>query len=236
MLGDDGRPLSPFSPGQPLAVRRRLEGLALGGDGRLLAVTAGLATFVFGLLAAAMVNLYLIATNDPVVHQLPTVISYKSAIFGDGLVLPIVNMAAASYVAKQRGQIGKHMVLFALLLGAALTAYVHVMQATNDLVNWSMPMPWHWNGLGAMHALYMFAVVSWLWLFLFVVVKVAQRPTSIPREAGVVLAGVLVFLFLLRLDYRSAELHWVPPAEEAYGARAGSAIASSLEAIGITAR
>ena len=203
---------------------------------RLLVIAAGLATFVFGLLAGTLLNLYLVATNDPVVHQLRTVTSYQSAIFGDGLVLPVVNMAATSYLTRRRGQVGKRTALVALMLGAALTGYVHVMQAANELVNWSMPTPWHWNGVGLLHALYMFAVVSWLWLFVLALLGGAKRPTAMPREAGIVLAGVLFFLYLLRQDYGSAELHWLPPAAESYGERASSAVASSLEAIGVTAR
>jgi hypothetical protein len=78
--------------------------------------------------------------------------------------------------------------------------------------------------------------VSWLWLFLLVVIKVAKRPTAIPREARIALVGVLLFLFLLRLDYLPAELRWLPSSESAYRERAGLAIAHSLEAIGVAPR
>jgi len=201
-----------------------------------IVVGVGLATLVFGLLAGALLNLLLVARGDPVVHELRTTLSYRSAIFGDGLVLPVVNMAATSYLARHRRAFGWMLILMAFVLGAAITGYFHVMQATNDLVNWSMPMPWHWNSIGVMHGLYMFAVVSWLWLFLLVVIRVAERPTAVPREAAIVFAGVLLFLFLLRLDYRSAELQLVPPVEVHYPERATSAIAASLEAIGVAPR
>lgn len=241
MLDEEARPLLRTMRGVGLewpgtTLRRWAERYPTEDDGRLLVLLAGLATLFFGLLASALLNLYLVAANDPVVHELRTVLSYRSALLGDGLVLPIVNMAATSYLVKQRRRIGKRMALAALTLGAALTAYVHVVQAANELVNWSMPTPWHWNGVGALHAVYMFAVVSWLWLFLLVVIRVLDRPTAIPREARVVLAGVLVFLFLLRLDYVSAELRWLPAIESGYRERASSAIAASLEAIGVATR
>jgi hypothetical protein len=196
--------------GWQVDVRREDEDRPSEDDARLLVLGAGAATLVFGLLVGALVNMYLVAADDPMVHQLRTTLSYRSAIFGDGLLLPIVNMAAMSYLVRQRRLIRRRTVLAAVLLGAALTAYVHVMQAANELVNWAMPTPWHWNAVGGLHALYMFVVVSWILLFLLVVLKVVDRPGAIPREAAIVLVGVVLFLFLLRLDYRSVELQWMP--------------------------
>lgn len=241
MLDEDARPLLRHPPTFSrewwrCLLTREVDRLARDQDARRLVLAVGVATLFFGFLASLLVNLYLVAANDPVVHELRTVLSFKSAILGDGFVLPLVNMAATSYLVKRRRDAGKGTIVTALLLGAAVTVYVHVVQAANELVNWSMPTPWHWNGLGLLHAAYMFAVVSLLWLFLLVVINVAERPTAILREARVVLAGVFLFLFLLRLDYVSAELSWLPSVESAYRERAGSAIAASLEAIGIGPR
>jgi len=203
---------------------------------RILVIGAGIATLVFGLLIGALLNLYLVATGDPMVQQTRTILSYRSAILGDGLVLPVVNMAATSYLARQRRHLGKNLVLAALLLGAALTLYVHGMQAASELVNWGMPTPWHWNGVGLLHAVYMLTVVSWLLLFLLVVVKVADRPTAVPREAGIVLVGVAVFLFLLRLDYRSSELQWMPSVTTIRAELTELRRGSPFEAIGVAPR
>ena len=241
ILDEEARPLlrhePAFGPGSwYVALGRSAARLTVEEDARLLVLAAGLATLFFGFLASALLNLYLVAVNDPIVSELRTVLSYRSAILGDGLVLPLVNMTATSYLLRQRRHVGARMVLAALMLGAGLTTYVHVMQAANDLVNWSMPTPWHWNGIGAMHALYMFSVVSLLWLFLLVVIKVGERPSAIPREARMVLAGIVVFFFLLRWDYVSVELRWLPPVEPSYSERASSAIAATLEAIGVAPR
>ncbi len=241
MLDEEARPLPRHSSSFRVApwrglLARRSDYLNAEQDARPVVLAVGVATLFFGFLASLLVNLYLVATNDPVVHELRTVLSFKSAILGDGFVLPLLNMAAASYLFKHRQGASRSRVVAALLLGGVVTAYVHIVQAANELVNWSMPTPWHWNGLGLLHAAYMFAVVSLLWLFLLVVIKVADRPTTFLREARVVLAGVLLFLFLLRLDYVSTELSWLPSGESAYRERAGSAIAASLEAIGIGPR
>ena len=190
-------------------VRSRAPRLVLRADARYLVTGVGLATLVFGLLASVLLNLYLVAVDDPVVHQLRTVLSYRSAILGDGILLPVVNMAAASFLTRERQHLARTCVLPALLLGAVFTAYVHGMQAANQLVNWAMPIPWHWNAIGLWHALYMWAVTSWLVLFFFVVLKVTGRATDIPREARIVFGGVLTFLLVLHLDYPSVGL-WLP--------------------------
>lgn len=180
------------------------------GDARYLIIAVGLATFVFGLLVGALVNLYFLAVHDPLVYELRATVTYRSAIVGDGLLLPLVNMAAAHFLLRERRHVGRGAVVAAVLLGAAITAYLHIMQAVNQLVNWSMPTPWHWNGIGVMHGLYMLAVTSWLVLFVLVVLKFVRRASAVPMEAGIVLFGVLVFLVLLRLDYLSADLQWMP--------------------------
>ena len=217
-------------------VRNSFHRMGADRGGLLLIGAVGVATLVLGLGAGALLNLYLVATNDPLVHELRTVLSFKSAILGDGLVLPLVNMLATAYILKHRQRVSRYLVFAAVTFGSVVTAYVHVIQATNDLVNWSMPTAWHWNGVGLLHAVYMLAVVSLLWLFLLVVIKVAERPTAVPREASLVVAGVIFFLFLLRTDYLSAQLNWLPTLQGGYRERASLAIAASLEAIGVATR
>ncbi len=62
----------------------------------------GLATFFFGFGAGALYNLYLIQVNDPLVTQFRASLSYKSAIFGDGILLPIINMVMVSFLLKHQ--------------------------------------------------------------------------------------------------------------------------------------
>ena len=189
-----------------------------------LIIAVGLATCFFGFLAGALANMYLIATHHPLVFQFRTTLSYRSAVFGDGLVLPLVNMAAASFLARERHHVRRLHVVVAGLIGMTITAYFHIVQAENQLVNWSMPAPWQWNALGAWHAGYMLAVTSLLALFLLVLVTVARAdttrrgPTSpatamavLPLEVAIVTLGLLAFLVLLHLDYRASVLEWVSP-------------------------
>lgn len=164
-------------------------------------LAVGVATYVCGFFVPALLNLYLVAIAHPLVETLRATLSYQSAIVGDGLVLPVVNMVAAATIAKQRSQLGRGTILSALLMGAAIMAVFHVNQAVHGIVNWAMPSPWRWNALGFGHALYMLSVTSWLSLFLVVVLRTVYRERALPAGAAIVLLGVAVFFVLLRLDY-----------------------------------
>jgi hypothetical protein len=179
---------------------------------RPLVGAVGFATCFFGFLASAALSLYLAANGHPLAHDFRTVLGYKSAILGDGLILPIANMAVATFLITRRRFVNRAFVLVALLFGIAITGCVHVFQATYELVNWSMPAPWHWNMIGLWHAVYMESVISWLALFILVVAKTVRQTDEIPREARLVLLCVLLFLSLLFLDYRSMDFGWLPSA------------------------
>ena len=193
----------------PVAVG--IEWVGAQASSRPFVLAVGMATFTGGFFAAALLNVYLLAIHHPLVEQFRSSLTYGSAIVGDGLVLPVVNMIAASYIIREREQATPGSVRLALLLGVAVTAAFHVDQAVHGIVNWAMPTPWHWNILGAWHAFYMLAVTSWLWLFLVVVIKTTRRDRSVPHAAPVVLLGVLIFFGLLRLDYVSLDLRMLLP-------------------------
>lgn len=166
----------------------------------------GLATFFFGFFAGAVLNLYLIAINNPLVLQFRSALSYKSAIFGDGILLPIVNMVAASFLLKNWDYATKRIVQLAMVCGAAVTAWFHINQAMQGVINWAMPAPWQWNILGLWHGIYMFAVASLLSLFYLVVLGVVKEEREVSKEAFWVTVGIIAFFILLRLDYISINL------------------------------
>lgn len=166
----------------------------------------GFATFFFGFAAGAILNLYLLAINDPLVEQFRSALSYKSAIFGDGILLPVINMIATAFILRNREFVGKKILRLALFLGITITAYFHITQAIGGIVNWAMPKPWHWNALGVWHAIYMFLVASLICLFYLVVAKTITREKDIPTEVILVTLGVALFFLLLRLDYIAISL------------------------------
>jgi hypothetical protein len=172
-------------------------------------VAVGLGTAIFGVLVAIVLNLYLLAQGDPLVLYQRTVLSYRSALLGDGILLPIANMAAASFLVRKRSEVTRHTLLVALVFSICLTGCVHAYQATHELVNWSMPVPWHWNAIGVWHAAYMAAVATWLALFVLVLVKTAGQTAEAIKTARVVALCVLFFLLLVALDYRSFDPGWI---------------------------
>ncbi len=171
---------------------------------RLIVLGVGVATFFFGFAAGALLNMYLILTGSPLFASLRTTLSYKSAIFGDGILLPVINMIAASFLLKHADLIRKKTIRKALFFGVCVTVYFHITQAMGGIVNWAMPKPWHWNILGVWHGVYMFFVASLLSLFYLVMVKKFKKEKHIghiAKEFFIVSVGLVIFFVLLRLDY-----------------------------------
>lgn len=171
----------------------------------------GAATFFFGFFAGALLNVYLIAVHSPLVTEFRASLNYKSAIFGDGIILPIVNMIVAYYLLQHKSFIKKRILNSAFLSGAIITVYFHVNQAVHGLVNWTMPQPWQWNILGVWHALYMFSVASLLSLFYLVILKQLSYTKRLPMHFFIVTAGVILFFILLHLDYVTVSLRDLLP-------------------------
>ncbi len=171
-----------------------------------IVIGVGLATFFFGFGAGVILNLYLLAIKSTLVLSLRSSLTFKSAIFGDGMLLPIVNMIVASFLLKNRDLVGKKSIRLAMVLGAGITLYFHINQAVFGLVNWAMPSPWHWNFIGLWHAVYMFSVASFLSLFYLVVIRFTTKEKELPRQVLLVTFGLIIFFILLRLDYVSIDL------------------------------
>ncbi len=164
-------------------------------------ITTGLATFFFGFGVAAILNIYLISVNSPLVTKLRSSLSFKSSIYGDGILLPIVNMVMVAFLYKKKEFVNKKTLRLAFVGGLLITAYFHISQAIQGLVNWSMPTPWHWNFLGLWHALYMFFVTSLIILFYTVALLSFRNQRKIDWQVYFVTLGIGFFLLLLKFDY-----------------------------------
>lgn len=164
-------------------------------------LSVGFATFFFGFALGALLNLYLLLTHSQLFVGLRTALTFKSTIFGDGIILPIITMIASSYLLRNLVFITRKVIRGAMFLGILATLYFHAMQGLLGLVNWSMPTPWHWNAIGALHAFYMLSVATFLSLFYLVALKVIRRERSVPKQVLIVSIGIIIFLILLRLDY-----------------------------------
>lgn len=166
----------------------------------------GLSTFVLGFFVGALLNYYLILIHSPFIAQFRASLSYQSSIFGDGVILPIVNMFVAYFILENKEFLRRKVLMSAAFFGVLITLYFNVSQAMRGLVNWAMPAPWKWNELGAFHAGYMFLATTLLSLFYLILIKYVRRNKTIPKEAFIVTLGIIIFLILLRLDYVAVDL------------------------------
>lgn len=167
----------------------------------------GLATFFFGFGAAAILNTYLFMVRSPLVLNFRSSLNFVSSIFGDGIILPVVNMLAVSFIIKNRELMNKLILSLGFIGGIIITSYFHLVQALNGLVNWAMPEPWHWNLLGVWHAIYMFLVASFLSLYFLVLIKALISRKKVSKTALFAIGGIIIFFILLKLDYIEVNLN-----------------------------
>ena len=170
-------------------------------NSKILITLTGLATFFFGFGAGAILNYYLISINSPLVKTLRATLTYRSAIIGDGFILPIINMVIVSFLLKNKTTITKKILISSLVIGFLITAAFHIDQALKNLVNWSMPTPWHWNLLGLWHAIYMLIVSSLISLFFLTAIKIRKSREKYLPSVLIVIVSLITFLILLGTDY-----------------------------------
>jgi len=166
----------------------------------------GFATFFFGFGAPAVLNLILFAIKSPLVLNLRSSLSFVSAIIGDGIILPVVNMLIASFIFKNTVIVSKQVIILGFVLGLLITLYFNIVQAVNGLVNWAMPTPWHWNFLGLWHALYMFSVSSLISFYFLLLIKKIKKERIFPKQAIFIILSLILFIILLKLDYSNFNL------------------------------
>jgi len=80
---------------------------------------------------------------------------------------------------------------------------VHLYQAANALLNWTMTQPYRWSGIGYEHAAFMWAEISlvlFFWGQVALVAKESPREILSQRVLLVILCG-LAFLRLVFGDY-----------------------------------
>jgi hypothetical protein len=161
------------------------------------------ATLFFGFLTQAAGSFYLSWTGDPIATQYRTTLSYTSALVGDAILLPLVNVFMTSQLWEWRRTPRTTEVVAALSSAALVTVTVHLYQAANAILNWTMMEPYSWTALGYVHAAFMFAEISFVLFFWGQVALVGrEQPRAIfSNRVVLTLLCSLVFLRLLFGDY-----------------------------------
>ncbi len=169
----------------------------------LLLGTVFFVTMFFAFIVQAAGNVYLNWRGDPIVSEYRTTLTYTSAVFGDALLVPLVNVFMTSQLVAWRRKPRVAEIVGAVLGAGVITVGVHLDQAVKALLNWTMTRPFEWTPLGYYHALFMWTELSFVVFFWGQVALVAKdHPRAIlsQRVAFVFLCGAL-FLRLFFADY-----------------------------------
>lgn len=169
----------------------------------LLLASVFIATAFFGFIVQAAGNVYLNWRADPIVSEYRATLSYTSAVVGDGFLIPLVNVFITSQLVAWRRRPRITEVVAAILGAGALTVAVHLYQALNALLNWTMVRPFEWTPLGYYHAAFMWAELSLVLFFWGQVALIGkENPRAIfSHRVGFVVLCTALFLRLLFADY-----------------------------------
>jgi hypothetical protein len=169
----------------------------------LLLASVFFGTMFLAFIVQAAGNVYLNWRADPIVSEYRTTLMYTSAVFGDGLLVPLVNVFITSQLVAWRRRPRAAEVFGAVLGAGVLTIAVHLYQAVNALLNWTMTRPFEWTPLGYYHALFMWTELSFVLFFWGQVAVVGkENPRAIlSQRIGFVILSSALFLRLLFADY-----------------------------------
>jgi hypothetical protein len=136
--------------------------------------------------------------------HLHTVFAYYSGVFGDGILIPVVNVSAFVLLRQLAPDIPWNRLPIYLLLGFATATAAFLMQARLDLVNWSMPMAFHWSDIGQFYFFVMAGEVAYLYLVLATAINNWShllQDSVASRAFAVGWAGLALFAASLAADY-----------------------------------
>src|ERR1700680_347814 len=136
--------------------------------------------------------------------HLRTVFAYYSGVLGDGLLIPVVNVAGFVVLRQLAPAIPWRRLPLYVLLGLLTAVAAFLMQGKLDWVNWSMPSPFRWSGVGQFHFLVMWAEISYLYVVLDTSINhwsALRRDTSAWRGFWAGWLGLALFAVTLAVDY-----------------------------------
>jgi hypothetical protein len=174
-----------------------------GANKELLAATA-LATFAAALGVSGGTNVWMLITDHPLIKEHRPTLTFRSAIFGDGILLPVINTIMMKSLARWRPGLSARTALGPMLGGSAISLLFHVAQGKNGLVNWTMTKPWKWNLLGYYHFVYMSTQFSYMLLYftqLFGHWRKGGVDDEQKRDIALIAACLGLFGLLLYTDY-----------------------------------
>jgi hypothetical protein len=179
------------------------ESMKKGADKGLLAATA-VATFAAALGVSAGTNVWMLITGNPLIKKYRPTLTFRSAIFGDGLLLPVINTIMMKSLARWRPGLSARTALLPVIGGSGISLLFHVAQGKNGLVNWTMTKPWKWNLLGYYHFVYMSTQFSYMLLYFTQLIGHSRKggiEDEQKRDIALIAACLGLFGLLLYTDY-----------------------------------
>ena len=149
-------------------------------------------------------NLAMMLTKNELIKQHRATLTFRSAIFGDGLILPFINVLMMRSFRRWRPRLSARTAAAPVVGGSLISLMFHVAQGRNELVNWTMPKPWRWNLLGYYHFVYMATQFSYMLLYLTQLGGRWPQGEVGPdekRDLALIGANLAAFAALLYTDY-----------------------------------
>ncbi len=169
-----------------------------------LRATTALITFAAALGVSGGTNVWMAIIDDPLIKKYRPTLTFRSAIFGDGLILPFVNAVMIDSLRRWRPRLSVETALAPIVGGSGISLLFHIQQGRGGMVNWTMTKPWRWNLLGYYHFVYMSTQFSYMLLYF---TQLAGRwhkhgiEDKQKRDLALIAAGLGAFGLLLYTDY-----------------------------------
>ena len=167
-------------------------------------VATALVTFAAALGVSGGTNVVMLLTKNDLIRKHRPTLTFRSAIFGDGLILPFINVLIMRSFKRWRPRLSTRTALAPVLGGSAISLAFHIAQGRGGMVNWTMTKPWRWNLLGYYHFIYMATQFSYMLLYLTQLAGRWPKGEITPdqkRDLALVGANLGVFAALLFTDY-----------------------------------
>src|SRR4051812_20819142 len=167
-------------------------------------IATAVITFAAALGGSGGTNVWMLLTDHHLIKKHRPTLTFRSAIFGDGLILPLVNVVMMKSFRRWRPRLSARTALLPIAGGSAVSLMFHVGQGRGGLVNWTMPRPWHWNLLGYYHFIFMSTQFSYLLLYLQNLagsIAKQELTDAQKKELALIAANMAAFGILLYTDY-----------------------------------
>lgn len=172
-------------------------------DWRLLMATAGI-TFAAALGVSGGTNVWMLITDHDLIKKHRATLTFRSAIFGDGMILPFINSVMMKSFTRWKPRLSARTGLVPIIGGSAISLMFHIAQGRGGMVNWTMTRPWKWNLLGYYHFVYMATQFSYMLLYFTQLAgrwPKGQITADQKRDLAIIAANLGAFGLLLYTDY-----------------------------------